>query len=195
MSTLATVLGRAALVLTALFAVGGLLFALGYAWDDPGGWTALLLTLATAVPLIGLTWLAYRSHELATKILIGLVVLFAAYAVTTTVFLEVRGLPVIPNIALIVALPVAVVGQRHALRAGLLLLALAAVPLLEVIVRMVRETDGAPFGALLGGSTGVVIVPLAVLGALFLVAAALGGQQAEAGRHRIQQPPRPATQH
>lgn len=195
MSTLATVLRRAALVLTALFAVGGLLFALGYAWQDMDRWMALLTTLALAVPLIGLTWFAWRRPEPATKVLIGLIVLFAAYAVITTVFVERPDLPVVPIIALIIALPLAVVGERHALRAGVLLVALTAVPVYELVFRMIRDTSGPPLGDLLGGSTGAVVVPLLVFAALFLLAGAFGGSHAAAGRHRVQPPPRPAALH
>lgn len=195
MSPVSTLLRRIALALTALFAVGGLLFALGYAWDDPGGWRALLLTLATAVPLVGLTWLAFSRTELAWKVMLGLVVLFAAYAVVTTMFVQPADVPDIPAVALILALPVAVIGQKHALRAGLLMLGVVVVPLFEMIVRMVRDTSRPPFVDLLGGSTGAVVMPLVALAALFLVAAAVDGHHADAGGRPVQPPPRPAALH
>ncbi|MDV3220321.1 hypothetical protein, partial [Intrasporangium sp.] len=64
-------------------------------------------------------------------------------------------------IALILALPIAVVGQRNARRAGQLLLAVAAVPLLLLLVRLVTSGGDAPGPRdLIGGSTGVVVLPL-----------------------------------
>lgn len=180
------ILRLVALVLTALFVVGGVLFALGYAWDDPGGWTALLLTLLIVVPLIALTVLAARSPGLAGAVLAAAVGLFAVWMVLT-LFVDVPDVPDLPVIALVLALPIAVLGRRHAARAGGLLLALAAVPFVSVLVRWVGERgpEGPGLADLLGGSTGAVVVPLAVLAVLFLVAAAVGdGQSAVPERTR-----------
>ena len=178
MNTLATVLRRTGLVLTALFAVGGLLFALGYAFEDLAIGPALLLTAAIVVPLAGLVILAMRRPHVAPVVLATAVGLFAVYAVLG-LFVDVIAAPVVPVIALVLALPIAVMGQRHALRAGVLLLALAAVPFLQVLVRMFSEAspDRPPLGALLTGSTGIVVVPLAAFGVLFLVAGGLGSSR------------------
>lgn len=185
--SLSTVLRRTALVLTSLLVVGGLLFALGYAFEDPGGWAAVLIAAAVALPLVGLTVLAAKSASTAVTVLTWAVVAFAAWAVVNR-FVQVDA-PTIPVIALILALPIAVVGQRNATRAGQLLHAVAAVPLLLLLVRLVTSGgDGPGPGDLIGGSTGVVILPLVVLGALFLAAGAPGRAAPAPGRHRV--PPR-----
>jgi hypothetical protein len=196
MSTVATVIRRAALVLTALFAVGGVLFALGYAFEDLPIGSALLITAATVVPLAGLTILAMLKPEVARVVLTVGVGLFAVYAVLD-LFVEFGDVPDIPIIALVLALPIAVMGQRHDLWAGALLLALAAFPFLQVLVRMFSEdaVDRPGLGALLGGSTGVVVVPLAVLGTLFLVAGGLGRQTPVPEQGGVQPPDRQAQLH
>lgn len=174
MTGTSSLLRRIGLVLAALFSVGGILFGLGYAFADLPLATALLITAAIVVPLVGLTVLAWHRRELAPKVLTVAVGLFAAYA-TLAMFVDVVEGPDVALIALVLALPVAVMGQRHALWSGALLLVLSAAPLLEVTARMVGEpTDGRPgMGDLLGGSTGAVVVPTAVLGVIFLVAGAL----------------------
>lgn len=189
MTSFATILRRIALVLTAFLALGGSLFALGYAWADLPVWAALLLTLAVAIPMVGLAVLARRSPDLAARVLAVLVGLFAVYAVLGifTRFVEAPDLPVI---ALVLALPIAVLGQRQPLRAGLLLLALAAFPLIQLVFTRLGERDGPGFGALFGGSTGVVIIPLTILAILFLAAA--GGDHDRAAGARPTAPPREA---
>lgn len=171
----ATIVRRAALVLTALFAVVGLLFALGYAYEDPGGWAALAITAALAVPLVALVLLAIFTRRAAYWIVVAGVAVFAAWQVAVLAGLRVEA-PVTPLVALVLSVPIAVLGQRRAGRAAALMLADAAVPLMAVLTRMARaqgpERPG--LAALLGGSTGVVVIPLLVLAALFGLAALLG---------------------
>lgn len=194
MKTIPTILRRVTLVLTLLFALGGLLFALGYAFDDPGGWAAVLLTAAIVVPLAGLVLLAVRMPEWAFTVLTVAVGLFAAWALVS-LFVDLFEAPDIPVIALILIAPIAILGQRDALRAGGLMLAVAAVPFVLTLVRMVRESgvEGPGLGDLLGGSTGAVIVPIAVLAVLLLTAGVL--ERHEANPRGLQQPPRPAHGH
>lgn len=191
-----TTLRRTALVVTSLVAAGGLLFALGYAFEDPGGWAAVALAAAVVVPLAALVLLALRLPQTAAAVLTVLVVLFAAWAVLGLVVSLVDA-PTVPVIALVLALPIAVLGQRDALRAGGLMLALAVIPFALVLVRMVRETtaEGPGLGDLLGGSTGAVIVPIAVLAVLLLAAGALDRHEGNLQHRRPQPPPRPAQQH
>jgi hypothetical protein len=190
--SLATILRRVALALTSLFVVGGLLFALGYAFEDPGGWTAGIISAAVVVPLVGLTVLAARAAPLALKVLAAGVVVFAVWGLVT-LFVD-FDLPDIPAVALVLALPIAVVGQRYATRAGELMLGVAAVPLVLVVVRLITERgpEGPGLGALLGGSTGVVVVPLVVLAVLLLGAGAVGRTAATSDKPRVQ-PPTPAA--
>ena len=196
MGTVAPVIRKVALVLTALFAVGGLLFGLGYAFEDLPIGSALLITAAIVVPLAGLTVLAMLKPDIAPVVLTIGVGLFAAYAVLD-LFVEFADAPDIPFIALVLALPIAVMGQRHDLWAGALLLVLAAFPFLQIVVRMFSEAavDRPGLGVLLGGSTGVVVIPLAVLGILFLVAGGLGRQTPVADQGGVQPPARQTQLH
>lgn len=175
MGTTSTVLRRIGLVLTALLSIGGILFGLGYAFADLPLVQALLITAAIVVPLVGLSLMAWRSPQLAPKVLTIGVGLFAVWAVIG-IFVDIINGPDVSLIALVLALPVAVMGQRRATWSGVLLLALAVFPFLQVLVRALRDTaeQGPPLGALLGGSTGIVVVPLAVLGLVFLLAGGIG---------------------
>ena len=195
MKTFATVLRRTALVLTWLLSVGGLLFALGYAYEDPGGWVSVALTAAIAVPLAALTVVAMRSPEVGFSALAIGAALFAAWCVVS-LFVDLVEAPVIPVAALVLAAPVAVLGQRYAMRAGWLMLALAAVPFGLVLVRMVQESgvEGPSLGDLLTTSTGIVVVPLAVLAVLFLVAGWLGHPQATPDKPQVPQGPEVVAQ-
>lgn len=170
MST-STILRRVALVLTCLFAVAGILFGLGNVFEDPGGWSAALLAAAVLVPLIVLVLLAIGRPEQATAALSGAVVLYAVWAAVTIIFDPVD-LPTVPFIAVILAVPIAVIGQRHPWHAGTLLMAAAAIPLVVILVRFFTEADeeGPGLSSLFGTSTGVVVIPLALLAVLFLVA-------------------------
>ena len=168
------ILSLIALVLTSLFAAGGLLFALGYAFDDPGGWAAVLIAGGIVLPLAGLSLLAARKPKLAHRSLVVGVALFTAWCVLT-LFVNLIEAPVTPIVALILSVPIAVLGQRRPARAGILLLAIGALPLLLLLVRMTEvwgpEQPG--MGSLLTGSTGVVVIPIAAFAVLFLAAGAL----------------------
>jgi hypothetical protein len=191
MKTFGVVLRTVALVLAWLFSVGGLMFALGYAWDDPGGWAALALTLAAVVPLSGLTVLAVREPALAFTVLAVGVGLVAAWAVLS-LFVDLVDAPVVPVVTLVLVAPLAVVGQTFAQRAGALMLALAAVPFGLVLVRLVQESgaEGPGVRDLLGGSTGVVVLPLLVLALLLLVAGSQGRAGVAPDEQPTEQPPR-----
>src|SRR6478735_10151563 len=114
MRTVSTMLRRTALVLTAVFTCGGLLFALGYAFEDPGGGRAVLLATAVAVPLAALTVLASLRHRLALRVLALAVGLYAVWGVIALV-VDLVEAPDLPMIGLILALPIAVVGLTYAL--------------------------------------------------------------------------------
>ena len=174
MRTVSVVLRRTALVLTAVFVCGGLLFALGYAFEDPGGGTAVLLAAAVVLPLAALTVLAALRRRLALRVLAVAVGLYAVWGVIA-LFVDLVQAPDLPVVALILALPIAVVGLTYAVRSGGLLVVVAAVPFLLVVARLVRDSGvgGPGLGDLLGGSTGAVVVPLLVLAGLFLLAGAL----------------------
>lgn len=172
MRNLARVLRIVGLVLTSLFAAFGILFAAGYAFEDPGGWQGVALFACMVVPLAVLTWLA-RSHPAAGLrwVLVGAVLLLA-WAVLE-LFVDLVDAPVLPMATLVLSVPAAVLGLRNARRGGELLLLIVAAPVVSVLARVLGEREGPPLGAALGGSTGVVVLPLLLFAGIFLVAAAV----------------------
>lgn len=183
MRTTSTVAAKAAFVLTALFALLGVVFALGYAFDDPGGLGAVLIAASVIVPLSVLTFVAVRMPDLAPRVLAVGVVAYAVWAVLEELARLVDA-PVVPMVALVLAVPTAVVGLRRPERAAPLMLATAMVPVVALVVRLVAHPDpegaGPGLAHLLGGSTGVVVMPLLfVAGLLFLAARAAS----PVGRH------------
>ena len=175
--TLAAVLRRAACALTVLFSVLGLTFASGYIVEDPGGGVAVALIAAMVLPSAWLTVVAVRSpRRVVTLISIG-VALLAGYALISLAVHLLEG-PVVPLAALVLAVPIAVMGLCQPRAAGRLLLLLAAVPLLSIVTNLLIRGANGPHGpgAALGGSTGVVVVPLVMLAVMFLLAARLDPQ-------------------
>jgi hypothetical protein len=172
MRNLARVLRMVGLVLTSLFAGFGILFAAGYGFEDPGGWQGVALFACMVVPLAVLTWLA-RSHPAAGLrwVLVG-AGLLVAWAVLEMV-VDLVEAPVLPIAALVLSVPAAVLGLRDARRGAELLLLIAVAPVVSVLARVLGEREGPPLGAALGGSTGVVVLPLLLFAAVFLVAAAV----------------------
>lgn len=172
MRNLARVLRIVGLVLTSLFAAFGILFAAGYAFEDPGGWQGVALFACMVVPLAVLTWLS-RSHPAAGLrwVLVGAVLLLA-WAVLE-LFVDLVDAPVLPMATLVLSVPAAVLGLRNARRGGELLLLIVAAPVVSVLARVLGEREGPPLGAALGGSTGVVVLPLLLFAGIFLVAAAV----------------------
>ena len=186
MKTSVAVLRRLALVLAWVFSLGGLAFALGYAVEDPGGWSAAALFVGLVVPVVGLTIVAARAPRAAFVVLTTAVVLFATSAVVEEL-VDIVDAPVVPVVALVLVVPIAVLGQRRAMRAGVLLTAVVAVPLALVLVRMVEESDvhGAGLRDLLATSTGVVVIPLVVIAALLLTAGSLAHPGAARDDHGV----------
>lgn len=172
MRNLARVLRIVGLVLTSLFATFGILFAAGYAFEDPGGWQGVALFACMVVPLAALTWLARRHPAAGLRWVMVGAVLLLAWAVLE-VFVDVVDAPVLPMATLVLSVPAAVLGLRNARRGGELLLLIAAAPVVSVLARVLGEREGPPLGAALGGSTGVVVLPLLLFAGIFLVAAAV----------------------
>ena len=188
MRTLGAVLRRTACGLTVLFSFLGIVFAIGYIVEDPGGGTAVALIAAMVLPLAWLMVVAIRSPRRAVTLISIGVALLAGYALITLAVRLVEG-PVVPLAALVLAAPTAVVGLRQPRQAGRLLLLVAVLPLLSIVTNvLIRGADG-PHGpgAALGGSTGVVVVPLLMLAVMFLLAARVDPQvreHADAPVHR-----------
>lgn len=169
--------------LTSLFAVFGILFAAGYALEDPGGWKGAAIFAAMVAPMVVLTWVARRHPGAGVRWVLGGGVLLLAYA-AVALFVEPVDLPVVPLAALVLSVPAAVLGLRDARRGGELLVLVAAGPVLSVLANVLGGGgEGPPLGAALGGSTGVVVVPLLVFAGIFLLASVI-----EPGRRSVERP-------
>lgn len=166
-------LRRTALGLIGAFVALGSLFIVGETIDDPGGWPAVGLIAAWAVPLIALGALSWSRPEPAAKVLTGLTalmiaasILYAASPGTWRTFEDRHG--PIRAIALFVLCGAAgLLGRRRPRPAGVLLLVLAVVPAGVTSLAVdggMRATSAA---------VGVVTGPAAVAGVLFLVAVAV----------------------
>ena len=178
MSGVAKVLRYAAFTLMTLFGLVGGLFVAGYAFEDLGGWTAAGLTALWVVPLVGLSVFAVLRPEPAARVLVWVT---AAVAVST---LADSAFGVVPRDAwgpvaavTVFALGVALafLGLRRAGLAGLLMIVTGLAQLLATVVAVaVHEADEGPgMRALLGTSSGVVVMPLLLIGALFLLSGLL----------------------
>jgi hypothetical protein len=159
----------------ALFGLLGSLFVIGEVFTDPGGWTAVLLTAAWLVPAVSLAVLAVRRPVTATRVLVPVAAAVGAFTLADHAFDVVPRDDVGPVAAIVVfatAVVVAFLGLRRALLAGVLLVALAAAQVVGILLGLaVHGADGRPIiGAALGGSSGVVVLPLLTAGILFVVA-------------------------
>lgn len=173
-----------------LFGAVAALFIVGETLADPGGWRAVALTATWAVPLVALSVLVLAWPRVGAWVLpLVVAVVAAAEVVDSIVHLVDRDAwgPVGSVSMLAVLVPCGLLGARRAAEAGILLLAGAAAQLVATVASMDRA-GGQPLRSALGGSTGVLVVPLLVFGALFLGAAAAERWTGPHGLHR------PATQ-
>jgi len=163
-----------AFALGALWGLGFGLFAAGYALEVPGG--AGLVALY-AVPVILLSALGVWRPDWAWPVLAVLVVVVIGVGVADTFRIgidrDVSG-PVGAVWLLAAGFALAFLGLRRVTVAGLLLVVMALASfgvLLSGAARMAGpEGEGPKIGALLGGSSGVGVLPTLVVGALFLLA-------------------------
>jgi hypothetical protein len=157
-----------ALTLAALFTGIGALFVFGETFDDPGGWAAVGWIALWLVPLAGLTALAALRPRVAAWVLgalvVGIVAIGAWYAFDTSTwraFEDAHG-PIRGLAGFLLILPLAVLGRTRPAPAGALLLVAGVVPLVLGLLAQ-------------GGVAGVLMVvasPAALIGALYLLAAA-----------------------
>ncbi len=191
MRNTARVLRIVGVVLTSVFAVFGILFAAGYAFEDPGGWRGVAIFASMVVPLAVLTWAARTRPDAALRWVLAGVVLVFAYAMAE-VFVDLVDAPMLPMAALVLSVPAAVLGLRNARRGGELLLLIAAGPVLSVLANVFgRGGEGPPLGSALGGSTGVVVLPLLVFAGIFLLASVIDPQRASTEGEGAPSPTRP----
>ncbi len=132
----ARLLKEAGFTLMALYTLLGGAFIIGETFDDPGGWLALGLVAAWAVPLGALGALAWYRPERAVPVFItlvaGVVGLSISFAVNPEGWraIETGNGPVRDIVVFALAPGLAVLGLRNIVAAGLLLVVLGAAPLL-----------------------------------------------------------------
>ena len=152
------------------------LFLVGETFSDPGGWAAVGLTAAWAVPLAACclvvwwrpAWGAWLVSVLSAAVLAG--DLWIAVDPSAFRDVEERTGPVQAVVTLALAAAVALLGRWRTRTAGVLLLLLGAGAALTAR------------GAVGGGAAMVIVVgPLIVAGALYLVSAAVGARAPTGG--------------
>ena len=175
MTGFASVLRYVAFTFMALFGLLGGLFVAGYAFEDPGGWTAVGMTALWVVPLAAMSVLALVRPGSAAPVFVAVTALVAAFTLADSAFGivprdDVGPVAAIAVFALVVAL--GFLGLRRPGLAGVLMIAAALSQLAATLVGFaVRDGsgEGPGPGAMLGGSSGVVVLPALVVGAMFLI--------------------------
>ncbi len=189
MTRTAKVLRYVALTLMVVFALIGGAFVVGEAFADPGGWRAVAMTASWAVPVIALGVFALRRPVAAGPVLVGVTVIAALFTLADSAFgivpREGWG-PVAAVLMFAVLVVLATLGLHRAELAGLLMVVAGAAQLAaNLIARGGAETGAGPGpGAVLGGSSGVVVLPALIVGLLLVLAGALGHEPVRSGSHR-----------
>lgn len=163
----------AGMIVAGVYVVLFTLFIAGEALTDTGEWAGMALVAAWLVPMVLLSLLAWRRPDVARPALVVLVVamagLYAWSALAPDVwraFEDATG-PVRGIMTLALTAPLAVLAGRYVRDAGVLLLALAAMPVAVLGLLQVTDAGWVPW------SLAALDLPLAVAGGLFLVAARL----------------------
>jgi hypothetical protein len=157
------------------------LFAAGYAFEDPGGWQAVGMTMVVVAPLVLLTFVAYRWPQAATWLLAAGTVLVAVVAVIDAAgqqrgaLLEEFG-PVVAVNVLMLGLPMAMLGLHRPLVAALLIGGTALAVYLPSLPFVLQH--GISLGASVSWSSSVLVVPFLVIAAVFGLAALLNRGEA-----------------
>lgn len=172
---IAKVLRRTAFTFMMAFGLLGTLFVAGYALDDPGGLTGIGMTAAWVLPMATLGALALVRPDTGAPVLTFATVMVLGFTLVDGIVGVVPRDDVGPVAAITVfalAVALAALGLRRAKLAGVLMVVTALVQLgatvLGAVVHGVGEGPGP--GALLGSSSGVVVLPVLVAGAAFWLA-------------------------
>lgn len=187
MTGTAKALKYTAFTLMALFGLLGGLFVAGYAFEDPGGWDAVLMTAGWVLPMLALVVYALVRKEAAGPVFIAVTAFVGASTLLDSLLEIVPRDDVGPVLAISVfslGVALAFLGLYRSTLAGLLLVVLALVQLAAmVLLHLVHGglAEGPGLGAMLGGSSGVVVVPLLVIGILFLLAGGLAHEHLRIG--------------
>jgi hypothetical protein len=177
---MARVLKWIAFSLMVLFGLLGGLFVAGYAFEDPGGWTAVLMTVGWVLPMLALVVYALVRKEAAGPVFIAVTVFVGLSTVLDSLLTIVprdSWGPVLAIGVFSLGVALAFLGLYRTSLAGLLMVVLAVVQVAAMVLgQLVRGSlaEGSPLSAMLGGSSGVVVLPLLVIGVLFLFAGSLG---------------------
>ena len=152
------------------FGILGGLFAGGYAWEDEGFLRGSLMVASYAVPMIVVSWLAWRRSAAALPLIV-----VATLWVVATSLLDAsdpmrwgpvwdRLGPVLAISGFAVSVVLAVYGYRQRARlAGALLVAATGIPLFAGVIMGTQE------GPLIGGSTSAGVLPGLIAGIIYLV--------------------------
>lgn len=181
MTGTAKALRYTAFTLMALFGLLGGLFVAGSAFEDPGGWEAVLMTAGWVLPMLALVTYALVRKEAAGPVFVG-VTTFVGLGTVLDSLLTVAPRddwgPVLAVTVFSLGVALAFLGLYRARLAGVLLVALALVQLVatalgHLVHGSLFSGEGPGLMALLGGSSGVVVLPLLLIGVLFLMSDSL----------------------
>jgi hypothetical protein len=162
--------------------LGGM-FVAGSAFMDPGGWVAVALTALWVLPTAGLSILTLRRPITAGRTLVwvtaGVLLLSLADAALDIVPRDDWG-PVAAIAVFALLLPLGVLGLHQARRVGLLMVVAGLAQLVATMIATAVHADGGP-AVRLNGSSGAVVLPLLIVGVLFLLAGSLERESPHAG--------------
>lgn len=190
MTGTAKVLRYTAFGLLTLFGLLFGLFAAGYAFEDPGGWAAVGLTLLWLVPVVALSLLALLRPVQAGPVFVGVTVIAAVLTLIDSAFSIVPRDDWGPVLAITVfasGIALAFLGLHRARLAGLLLLILGLSQFAATILGFASEIggdEGPSLGDMLTTSSGVIVTPILVGGLLFLLAGSLNHESWHIGAAR-----------
>ena len=176
----ATALQRAGAAVMAVFTLLAGVFIAGYALQDPGGNTGLLITAAWVLPMLILAVAAWFWPAPTAPLLLALTASFIAACVWLAFdpaalreFISENG-PVIAVSVVALSFPAAVLGLKRTALAGWMLVALGALPLLITVIGR-----SGPVASLAAAS----VVPL-IAGIAYLVSARMAHGSTTAGNQR-----------
>jgi hypothetical protein len=160
-------------------------FVIGETFDDPGGWAAAAKVASWLAPVVALAILALGRPALAQPVFTVGTLLVVTFTVVDSAFSVVPRDDWGPVAAIVVfaaGVAVAFLGLRNASLAGILLLLLGVGQLAAGLLER-RGGDGPRLA--LGGSSGAVVLPILIGGALFLLASwdARNAPRARPSRH------------
>jgi hypothetical protein len=178
MTHTAKVLRYVAFTLMALFGLFGGLFVAGEAFSDPGGWQAVAMTSAWALPIIVLSVFALRRPAAAGPVFVGATTLVVLLTLADSAFgIIPRGTgPVGAVVVFAIGVALAFLGLHRPELAGLLMVVAGLAQLAATVIGRASEP-----GAMFGGSSGVVVLPILLVGLLFLLAGTLGHESLRSG--------------